>query len=123
MQTLNKPQIHFAKRWPTVSCRHTRQSVYKTVFTKDLIIAKRIKVGFKRVQTFPINSRKHFLVLRTFSLPSVYRCNATEDHKATPQQNIKSTLADVQNYVRNRERKCADTTGTVLVPWAGHFQC
>ena len=22
-----------------------------------------------------------------------------------------------------RERKCADTTGTVLVPWAGHFQC
>jgi len=25
--------------------------------------------------------------------------------------------------VVNRERKCADTTGTVLVPWAGHFQC
>ena len=23
----------------------------------------------------------------------------------------------------HRERKCADTTGTVLVPWAGHFQC
>ena len=23
----------------------------------------------------------------------------------------------------NRERKCADTIGTVLVPWAGHFQC
>jgi len=22
-----------------------------------------------------------------------------------------------------RERKCADTTGTVLVPWAGHIQC
>ena len=22
-----------------------------------------------------------------------------------------------------RERKCADTTGTLLVPWAGHFQC
>jgi len=22
-----------------------------------------------------------------------------------------------------RERKCADTFGTVLVPWAGHFQC
>jgi len=22
-----------------------------------------------------------------------------------------------------RERKCADTIGTVLVPWAGHFQC
>ena len=21
------------------------------------------------------------------------------------------------------ERKCADTTGIVLVPWAGHFQC
>jgi len=23
----------------------------------------------------------------------------------------------------HRERKCADTIGTVLVPWAGHFQC
>ena len=23
----------------------------------------------------------------------------------------------------NRQRKCADTIGTVLVPWAGHFQC
>ena len=25
--------------------------------------------------------------------------------------------------VTNRERKCADTIGAVLVPWAGHFQC
>ena len=23
----------------------------------------------------------------------------------------------------HRERKCADTIGTMLVPWAGHFQC
>ena len=23
----------------------------------------------------------------------------------------------------NRERKCADAIGTVLVTWAGHFQC
>jgi len=23
----------------------------------------------------------------------------------------------------NRERKCADTIGTVLLPWAGYFQC
>jgi len=23
----------------------------------------------------------------------------------------------------DRERKCADTIGTVPVPWAGHFQC
>ena len=23
----------------------------------------------------------------------------------------------------SREQKCADTIGTVLVPWAGHFQC
>jgi len=23
----------------------------------------------------------------------------------------------------NRERKCADTVGTVPVTWAGHFQC
>jgi len=29
-----------------------------------------------------------------------------------------------QHVVRsNRERKCADTIGTVLVPWAGHFHC
>jgi len=24
---------------------------------------------------------------------------------------------------RNMERKCVDTIGTVLVPWACHFQC
>ena len=23
----------------------------------------------------------------------------------------------------HRERKCADTVGTVLVPWSGHLQC
>ena len=26
-------------------------------------------------------------------------------------------------YRRYGERKCADTVGTVPVPWAGHFQC
>ena len=26
-------------------------------------------------------------------------------------------------YVNNRERKCADTIDTVLVPWTGHLQC
>jgi len=25
--------------------------------------------------------------------------------------------------VVQRERKCADTIGTVLISWAGHFQC
>ena len=23
----------------------------------------------------------------------------------------------------SRERKCADTIGTVLIPWADHFRC
>jgi len=27
------------------------------------------------------------------------------------------------NVLSYRERKCADTIGTVLAPWAGHFQC
>ena len=26
-------------------------------------------------------------------------------------------------YTEYRERKCADAIGTVLVPWASHFQC
>jgi len=26
-------------------------------------------------------------------------------------------------HTPHRERKCADTTGTVLVPWAGRIQC
>ena len=34
--------------------------------------------------------------------------------------NFVSQQASASKY---RERKCADTTGTVLVPWAGHFQC
>jgi len=29
----------------------------------------------------------------------------------------------VMSYCGCRERKCADTIGTVPVPWAGHFQC
>jgi len=33
------------------------------------------------------------------------------------------SLASVDpSAVTYRERKCADTIGTVLVPWAGHFQ-
>jgi len=27
------------------------------------------------------------------------------------------------SHASHRELKCADTIGTVLVPWAGHFQC
>ena len=33
---------------------------------------------------------------------------------------IFSLSFDISAY---RERKCADTIGTVPVPWAGHFQC
>jgi len=29
----------------------------------------------------------------------------------------------VQPDTASRERKCVDTTGPALVPWAGHFQC
>jgi len=29
----------------------------------------------------------------------------------------------VMRPASHTERKCADTIGTVLVPWAGHFQC
>ena len=32
-------------------------------------------------------------------------------------------IEDRSPQATNRERKCADTTGTVPVPWAGHFQC
>ena len=32
-----------------------------------------------------------------------------------------STMAVIVG--EDRERKCADTTDTVLVPWAGHPQC
>jgi len=35
------------------------------------------------------------------------------------------TFGVVRQHVvqSNGERKCADTIGTVLVPWAGHFHC
>jgi len=36
-------------------------------------------------------------------------------------QNVTMFLGHVQ--WNSSERKCADTVGTVLVPWAGHFQC
>jgi len=34
-----------------------------------------------------------------------------------------ATYTFVANLFMHRERKCADTIGTVPVPWAGHFQC
>jgi len=36
---------------------------------------------------------------------------------------LQKQLPSVVNTVMYRERKCADTIGTVPVPWAGHFQC
>jgi len=41
----------------------------------------------------------------------------------TTQINITNTHTWLHSItVSNRKRKCADTVGTVLVPWAGHFQ-
>ena len=48
----------------------------------------------------------------------------------TPEKDIQrervgcDKLANSQdNHQRYTERKYADTTGTVMVPWASHFQC
>ena len=35
----------------------------------------------------------------------------------------RSAYASITSFYCMREQKCADTIGTVLVPWAGHFQC
>ena len=34
-----------------------------------------------------------------------------------------SKIVPLHEKKRYRERKCADTIGTVLVPWSGYFQC
>jgi len=47
-------------------------------------------------------------------------CNFDEVHDRRCHANW---LYGVQNAEAYKERNCADTTGTVLVPWAGHFQC
>ena len=36
---------------------------------------------------------------------------------------IDNSLNSTMNVPRHRKEKCVDTIGTVLVPWAGHFQC
>jgi len=36
---------------------------------------------------------------------------------------VNSALLTFVPFHGDRERKCADTIGTVVVPWAGHFQC
>jgi len=33
------------------------------------------------------------------------------------------TVVHLQAIEASRERQCADTIGTVVLPWAGHFQC
>ena len=46
-------------------------------------------------------------------------------HRAEDPNAILCKLGGVSlaNLEVSWERKCAGTTGTVLVPWAGHFQC
>ena len=34
-----------------------------------------------------------------------------------------TNLMNADNISSYSQRKCADTTNTVLVPWASHFQC
>ena len=40
-----------------------------------------------------------------------------------PQQLYGCVRPHLDSHETHRERKCAVTIGTVLVPWAGHFQC
>jgi len=35
----------------------------------------------------------------------------------------KAQKVNERHWPVHRERKCADTVGTVVVPWLGHFQC
>jgi len=48
--------------------------------------------------------------------------HATEQRRYHPSQPVLYVAASLNNTRTSRERKCADTIGTVLVPWAGHFQ-
>jgi len=50
----------------------------------------------------------------TAQLASIFGCLARKESV----ESVVSRLA-----VSNRERKCADTISTVLVPWTGHLQC
>ena len=47
------------------------------------------------------------------------------DLKIAPHMNTFTKLDLLVNFrlSKNRERKCADTIGTVLIRWAGHIQC
>ena len=43
---------------------------------------------------------------------------------STPLLTIDQIKVDFSSEMQtHREQKCADIIGTVLVPWAGHFQC
>ena len=46
-----------------------------------------------------------------------------ESDDSSVAQDVREKYAICSDYLAYRERKCADTIGTVLVPWAGHFQC
>ena len=53
------------------------------------------------------------------------RPNPNPAHEG-PKRTLKSIWYRIVSYRRpddDRERKCADATGTVPVPWAGRFQC
>ena len=71
------------------------------------------------------NSRMLCLKLHDYSVNRAWRGaqNASETAYDGAGDTGRQT-SQFDNLRANMERKCADTTGTVPVPWAGHeFQC
>ena len=67
--------------------------------------------AFQRVESNVVFAIRNEIIFRDVCL---HRC----------QQTFALLHGDAENAESgNRERKCADTIGTVLVPWTGHFQC
>ena len=76
-----------------------------------------------RLSVCPIDRQRQRLVAWfAAELPADNRSIAAEVGAAY-QLSIDISCRRHGRSVANRERKCADTIGTVLVPWAGHFQC
>ena len=95
----------------------------RAVFLCSCYILRAIRAGRCRERRYAdhifiqIYFRMHHFVVRFSKFSSPQAARGIDP----PNQNPADVPDDKYHF--NRERKCADTTGTVLIRWAGHFQC
>jgi len=109
----------------TAGAKHVRyiQNLSLTRSAVQDLLHNRIITGYLNfaVQYTPVPLR----VRRRLCRPTAQRKyeQGNRKHQTPPPVPCCTPVSQLRYTRFRRERKCADTTGTVPVQWAGHFQC